>query len=116
MPGYNSAMRNGITDYIASQVAGGVLTVLDAANVVLATHSTVPSFPAASNGSTSLTTIPDDTIDASGIATKVRVTKGGVINEYTVAAGEVTFGDNNYVVGGTSKVTNLTIAYPTGGL
>lgn len=116
MPGYNSAMRNSITDHIASQVAGGVLTVLDAANIVLATHSTVPAFPAASNGTTSVTTIPNDVIDVAGTATKIRVTKGGIVNEYTVAAGEVTFGDNNYVVGGTSKVTNLTIAYPTGGL
>jgi hypothetical protein len=116
MPGYNPAMRNSITDHIAAQVAGGVLTVMDAANVVLATHSTVPSFPPAANGTTSVTTIPNDVIDVSGIATKVRVTKGGIINEYTVAAGEVTFGDNNYVVGGESRVTNLTIAYPTGGL
>lgn len=118
MPGYNTAMRNIILDTIATNVGGGTntLTVLDAANAVLATHSNIPSFPAASNGSTQLTTVADSTISAGGTATKVRVTKGTAVNEYTTAAGEVTFGDNNYVLGGISKVTSITLNYPTGGL
>lgn len=118
MPGYNTAMRNIILDTIAANVGGGTntLQVLDAANLVLATHSNIPSFPASSNGSTSLTTVPDSTITANGTATKVRVTKGTAVNEYTVANGEVTFGDNVYVLNGVSKVTNITLNYPSGGL
>lgn len=116
MPGYNLAMRNAVNDAIAAQVGGGTntLEVLTAANAVLATHSNIPSFPASVNGSTTLTTVADDVIDASGTATKVRVTKGGSVNEY--GPGEVTFGDPAYVIGGVSKVTSITIAFPSGGL
>lgn len=116
MPDYNTDMRNSVAAHIASQVGGGNLVVLDAANNVLATHNAIPAFPAPASGSTSLTTIPDSTITAGGTATKVRVTKGTVVNEYRANAGEVTFGDPNYVVNGISKVTNITIAFPSGGL
>lgn len=118
MPGYNTAMRNIILENIAANVGGGTntLQVLDAANVVLAVHNNIPAFPAVANGTTQLTTVADSTISANGTATKVRVTKGSAVNEYTVAAGEVTFGDNNYVSGGVSKVTSITLNYPTGGL
>jgi hypothetical protein len=118
MPGYNLAMRNIILENIAANVGGGTntLQVLDAANLVLATHSNIPAFPAVNNGSTQLTTVTDSTIGANGTATKVRVTKGTAVNEYTVAAGEVTFGDANYVVNGVSKVTSITLNYPTGGI
>lgn len=118
MPGYNLAMRNIILENIAANVGGGTntLQVLDAANVVLATHSNIPAFPTVVNGTTQLTTVADSTITANGTATKVKVTKGTAVNEYTVAAGEVTFGDNNYVNNGVSKVTSITLNYPTGGL
>lgn len=118
MPDYNVTMRNTILTAIANNVGGGTntLEVLTSADAVLATHSNIPAFPAVANGTTSLTTITDSTISAPGIATKVRVTKAGHINVYTVAGGEVTFADNNYVAGGTSRVTNITLNYPTGNL
>lgn len=117
MAGYNLAMRNAILDAIAANIGGGTNTVevLTAANAVLATHTNIPSFPAAVNGSTQITAISDDTIDANGTAAKIRVTKGGMVNEF-VAPGEVTFADNNYIAGGTSKITSITLNYPTGGL
>lgn len=116
MPGYNTAMRNIILENIAANVGGGtnVLQVLDAANAVLAVHNNIPAFPAVANGTTQLTTVADSTITASGTATKVRITKGTAVNEY--GAGEVTFGDNNYVLNGVSKVTSITLNYPSGGL
>lgn len=118
MPDYNNTMRNSILSNIASNIGGGTntLEVLNAADQVLATHNNIPAFPTVVNGNTSLTTIPDATISFGGIATKVRVTKAGHVNVFTVAAGEVTFEDNNYVVGNTSKVTSLTLNYPTGNL
>lgn len=118
MPDYNGTMRNTILTAIANNVGGGTntLEVLTSADVVLATHNNIPAFPAVANGSTTLTTISDSSITASGVATKVRVTKAGHVNVYTVAAGEVTFADNNYVSGGVSRVTSLTLNYPTGNL
>lgn len=118
MPSYNTAMRNAILDAIATNVGGGTNTVevLTAANAVLATHNNISAFPAASNGSTVLSSIPNSTITGSGTATKIRVTKGSMVNEFTVAGGEVTFADNNYVSGGTSQITSITLNYPTGGL
>ena len=116
MANYDVDVRNAITDFIASTVAGGVLTVLDAANNVLATHSTVPAFGAAVAGQANAGAIADSTISASGTATKVRVTKGAYLHEFTAASGEVTFSNTNYVQNGTSQITQLRINYPDGTL
>lgn len=118
MPDYNNTMRNSILTNIANNIGGGTntLEVLNAADQVLATHNNIPAFPAAVNGTTSLTTISDAVMTGNGIATKVRVTKAGNVNVFTVAAGEVTFDDNNYVVGNTSRVVSLTLNYPSGNL
>lgn len=81
-------------------------------NTVLATH-TLAGFTE-SNGTITASAIASATITATGEATFMRILIGGTSEYQSIVGSEITITpDANYVTGGTSNVTSVTMTVPS---
>lgn len=125
-----SAMADAFVDKIDEGAGAGTLAIrtgsaptdtTDAdSGTLLATHTlSDPAFGAASNGVATANSIADDTsIDATGTAGHFRIYDSdsechcqGSVGE---AAEDIVFDDVDFIAGGTSSITSLTITQPAG--
>ena len=112
MPSLNATARNFMADAVDDMVGTGTLQILAGATV-LAEH-TLTGFGAASSGVITANAVANATIANSGTANSAKIIQLG--REITLTVGtsgaEVILSSLNYVAGGTSQVTSITITYP----
>ena len=110
----DTTARNSRASDFASDYATATLTILDGATT-LATH-TLAGFGAPATGVITASAIASETIAASGTADSATLSDTAGTYTLTVSGtgggGDVEIDDLDFVSGGTSNITSLTVTFP----